>query len=184
MRRAVERAFGEPPRFHGIHGMKYRAAATLGEQVLVTGSLVSCDAVRGRSRWQFAVTSSDPSRVFISTEVTLSWPGEAALPRGYGAVNPVNELAIDGCAGTPSTESLPTEFCNQPKSLQVVAWSDDLDGGRLCIHAALNFFERMRTLSLGRSETDGELGLMRLYNEGISVVVRFGGVLYLVPHRS
>lgn len=182
-RRAIEHAFGGPAaRFHCIHAMKYRAAATLGETAIVEGSLVSCDTTHGRSRWRFKISAADPSRVFVSAEVTLSWPGEAeALPHGWRAppgagLTLDNTLVESRVADTQLLHPLPETFVDSPKILEVVVWSDDLEGtggegGDLSVRALLNYFERIRTLSLGR-DVDGELGLMRLHREGVSIVVR------------
>lgn len=186
-KRAIEHAFGTPGvRVHSLPIVKYRAAATLGEEIAVQGALVSCDdssSGDGRSRWRFELAAaSDPSRVFVTAEATVSWPGSAAMPPGVA----VGKLpsAEPTTTGTELLQPLPEAFTDSPKTLKVVVWSDDLDGGRnLSIRAVLNYFERIRTLSLGRGK-DGELGLMRLHREGVSVVVRFffssyvlGGVL-------
>ncbi|CAN0395531.1 unnamed protein product [Laminaria digitata] len=79
--RAIEHAFGAPAaRVHCLHGMKYRAAATVGDELLVEGNLVAVDSELGRSRWRFRITAAaDPSRVFVSAEVTLSWLGAARV---------------------------------------------------------------------------------------------------------
>ncbi|CAM9937215.1 unnamed protein product [Ectocarpus fasciculatus] len=175
--RAIEHAFGAPgARVHGLPIVKYRAAATLGEEIAVQGTLVSCDddggSGGGRSRWRFELAAaSDPSRVFVTAEATISWPGGAAMPPG------VAESKLPSSAEPRTTDAellpqpLPEAFTDSPKTLKVVVWSDDLDGGgNLSIRAVLNYFERIRTLSLGRGQ-DGELGLMRLHREGVSVVV-------------
>lgn len=166
--------------------MKYRAAATVGDELVIEGSLVAADNDLGRSRWRFLITAAaDPSRVFVSAEVTLSWRGAAGvlpLPprwsaplsvgRGPGG-KPVELLSV---ANTELLQPLPEEYTQSPKSMEVVVWSDDLEGGEggrgeLSTRALLNYFERIRTLSLGRGP-DGELGLRRLHREGVSVVVR------------
>ena len=88
--RAIESAFGAPAAsVHCLHDMKYRAAATVGDELLVEGSLAAVDNELGRSRWRFQISAAaDPSRVFVSAEVTLSWLGAAGmlpLPPGRGA---------------------------------------------------------------------------------------------------
>ncbi|CAM9784829.1 unnamed protein product, partial [Hapterophycus canaliculatus] len=173
-RRAIEHAFDTPGvRVHSVHSMKYRAAATLGEEIAVKGSLVSSDGDSGRSRWHFELSDvADPSRVFVNAEATVSWPGDLALPaRAMMATPPGAERRMSQTE-MQLLQPLPVTFTDSPKTLEVVVWSDDLDsGGNLSIRALLNYFERIRTLSLGRGP-DGELGLMRLHREGISVVVR------------
>lgn len=189
MKRAIERAFGTPaPRVHGIHDMKYRAAATLGEEAVVEGSLVFCNPAQERSRWRFQVTASDPSRVFVAGEATLSWPATSdglggALPPGQDIPPRVTTVQDDSpfspCCEEATTlfQPLPETFIDAPKSLEVTVWSDDLehsgvdDAGELSTRAVLNYFERIRTLCLG-VEPDGEFGLMRLHREGFSIVVR------------
>lgn len=180
--RAIERTFGgTAPRVHCLHGMKYRAAATLGEKVVVEGNLLSCDSADGCSRWRFHITAEeDPARVFVSAEATLSWPGVGMLPPGLSA--PREAELIDSRADTQLLQPLPEGFADSPKTLDVVVWSDDLEGrggGKLSTRAVLNYFERIRTLSLGRGQ-DGELGLMRLHREGISIVVRRASFLLLL----
>ena len=165
--------------------MKYRAAATVGDELVIEGNLVVADNDLGRSRWRFVITSAaDPSRVFVSAEVTLSWRGAAgavSLPPGWSAPlsagrrpggKSVDLLSV---ANMGLLHPLPDEFTRSPKNMEVVVWSDDLEGGggrggELSIRALLNYFERIRTLSLGRGP-DGELGLRRLHREGVSVVV-------------
>ncbi len=173
-RRAIEHAFGAPGvRIHSLHSMKYRAAATLGEVIACDGSLVAC-LDEERSRWRFELTdAADPSRVFVSAEAIVSWPGDVALPPGttVGPPPTAAERTASARAEPQLLEPLPEGFADSPKSLEVVVWSDDLDGGgELSIRALLNYFERIRTLSLGRG-ADGELGLARLHREGVSVVV-------------
>ena len=183
----MEGTFGAAaPRVHSLHDMKFRAAATLGEEAVVEGSLVSCDPARERSRWRFQITSSDPSRLFVSGEATLSWPASAdgaeeSLPPGRFEP-PSAAMTRDGEARqgrdgeTKPAQPLPEAFANTPETLEVTVWSDDLersdsDGvGELTIRAVLNYFERIRTLCVGR-EPDGELRLMRLHREGFSIVV-------------
>lgn len=150
--------------------MKYRAAATLGEVVACDGNLVSSGQDE-RSRWRFELSdAANPSRVFVSAEAVVSWPGGVALPPGTTLKTPSTERPTVQ-AETQLLEPLPEPFADSPKTLEVVVWSDDLDGGgELSIRALLNYFERIRTLSLGRGP-DGELGLMRLHREGVSVVV-------------
>lgn len=178
--RAMERTFGvdtPAPYIHALHDMKYRAAATLGETVIVSGDLVSCDMAGGRSRWLFQVTATDPSRVFVSAEATISWPGVGALPVGVAQppANPAtpNEQQAEH---TALLQPLPAAFGDLPKRLDVIVWNGDLDAhsGELTITAVLNYFERIRTLSLGRDPDSGELGLVRLHREGVSVVVSSG----------
>lgn len=181
VKRAIERAFGTPaPRVHGIHDMKYRAAATLGEKVVVEGS-------RERSRWRFEVTANDPVRVFVAGEATLSWPAASDGPGGAippGKVIPPRMATVQddspfsSCCEEATTlfQPLPETFIDAPKSLEVTVWSDDLEhgvdeAGELSTRAVLNYFERIRTLCVG-VEPDGKLGLMRLYREGSSIVVR------------
>lgn len=176
-KRAIEHALGAPGvRVHSLSSMKYRAAATLGEEIAVLGSLVSCDSEGEHSRWRFELTdAADQSRVFVSTEAILSWPSGAALPPGATVRTlPSAEGAKRTMtpANTQLLQPLPEAFAASPKALEVVVWSDDLDGGgELSIRSVLNYFERIRTLSLGRGP-DGELGLVRLHREGVSVVVR------------
>lgn len=172
-KRAVEDACGASgARIHGLHAMKYRAAATLGEVIACTGYLLSsCEGER--SRWQFELSdAADPSRVFVSAEAVVSWPGEVTLPPGTTVSAPCAERTTAAPpADSQLLQPLPEMFADSPKTLEVVVWSDDLDGGgELSIRAVLNYFERIRTLSLGRGP-DGELGLMRLHREGVSVVV-------------
>lgn len=153
--------------------MKYRAAATLGEVVACDGSLVA-RIDEERSRWRFDLTdAADPSRVFVSAEAVMSWPGDVALPPGTTvSIPPSGGPTATGPEETKLLQPLPEGFADSPKTLEVVVWSDDLDGGgELSIRALLNYFERIRTLSLGRG-SEGELGLMRLHREGVSVVVR------------
>lgn len=188
MKRAIERAFGTPvPRVHGIHDMKYRAAATLGEEAVVEGSLISCNPTQERSRWRFQVTADDPSRVFVAGEATLSWPATSDGPGGPlppGKVVPPrmakvqDDSPFSSCCEEATTlyQPLPETFIDSPKSLKITVWSDDLEhgvdeAGELSTRAVLNYFERIRTLSVG-VEPDGELGLMRLHREGSSIVVR------------
>lgn len=170
-KRAIEHACGASGvRVHAIHSMKYRAAATLGEVVSCTGNLVSSG--RGeRSRWQFELYDAvDPSRVFVTAEAIVSWPGGTALPPGTTVGAPSAERTTSQ-ADSQLLHPLPEAFADSPKTLEVIVWSDDLDGGgQLSIRALLNYFERIRTLSLGRGP-DGEMGLMRLHREGVSVVV-------------
>lgn len=170
-KRAIEDACSASGvRIHALQSMKYRAAASLGEVVACSGDLVS--SVEGDcSRWRFELTdAADPSRVFVSAEATVSWPGGAALPPGTTVCPPSNDRTT-APAATQLLQPLPEPFADSPKTLEVVVWSDDLDGGgELSIRALLNYFERIRTLSLGR-DPDGELGLMRLHREGVSVVV-------------
>lgn len=170
-KRAIEDACGAPGiRVHTLHSMKYRAAATLGERVVCSGNLVSSDEGE-RSRWRFELSdAADPSRVFVSAEAVVSWPGGVALPPGKKASPPSAERTA-APADSRLLQPLPEAFADSPKTLEVVVWSDDLDGsGELSIRALLNYFERIRTLSLGRGP-NGELGLMRLHREGVSVVV-------------
>lgn len=173
-RRAIENAFDAPGvRIHSLHSMKYRAAATLGEVIACDGSLVACLGEE-RSRWRFELTdAADPSRVFVSAEAIVSWPGNVALPPGTTVSTPPTaaDRTASARAETQLLEPLPEGFLDSPKTLEVVVWSDDLDGGgELSIRALLNYFERIRTLSLGHG-ADGELGLVRLHREGVSVVV-------------
>lgn len=171
-KRAIEDACGAPgARVHTLHSMKYRAAATIGEVVACTGNLLSSSEGE-RSRWQFELSdAADSSRIFVSAEAVVSWPGGVALPPGTG-VSPPNAEQTTALTDHQLLQPLPEAFADSPKSLEVVVWSDDLDGGgELSIRALLNYFERIRTLSLGRGP-DGELGLMRLHREGVSVVVR------------
>lgn len=177
-RRAIESAFGSPAaRIHCLHHMKYRAAATLGETAIVEGSLISCDPDRGTSRWRFQITAADPSRVFVSGEATLSWSGVAgALPPGQNLPSSAGVMQASQASDTLLLYPSPDVLKDSPKTLQVVVWSDDLEGRgdgecELSIRAVLNYFERIRTLSLGRG-SDGELGLTRLHSEGTSIVVR------------
>lgn len=170
-KRAIEDACGAPgARIHALHSMKYRAAATIGEVVACTGILLSSSEGE-RSRWKFELSdAADPSRVFVSAEAVVSWPEGVAVPPGarVGAPSPERTTAL---ADSQLLQPLPEAFADSPKSLEVVVWSDDLDGGgELSIRALLNYFERIRTLSLGRGP-DGELGLVRLHREGVSVVV-------------
>ncbi|CAB1109740.1 unnamed protein product [Ectocarpus sp. CCAP 1310/34] len=174
--RAIEHAFGAPGvRVHSLPIVKYRAAATLGDEIAVQGTLVSCDdssSGGGRSRWRFELAAaSDPSRVFVTAEATVSWPGGAAMPPGVAVIKLPRSAEPTMSDDTELLQPLPEAFTDPPKALKVVVWSDDLDvGGNLSIRAVLNYFERIRTLSLGRGQ-DGELGLMRLHREGVSVVV-------------
>lgn len=160
---------------HSLSSMKYRAAATLGEEIAVQGRLVSCDSEGEHSLWRFELTdAADQSRVFVSAEAIVSWPGGVALPPGATVRTSLSaETARTTTqANTQLLQPLPEAFADTPKTLEVVVWSDDLDGGgELSIRSVLNYFERIRTLSLGRGH-DGELGLMRLHREGVSVVVR------------
>lgn len=153
--------------------MKYRAAATIGEGIAVEGNLVSSDSDTGRSRWSFELSDvADPSRVFVSAEATVSWPGDLALPGGTTVNIPPIAEGRAAQIKTRLLQPLPETFTDSRKTLEVVVWSDDLDGGgNLSIRALLNYFERIRTLSLGRGP-GGELGLVRLHGEGVSVVVR------------
>lgn len=172
----MERTFGVStltPNIHALHDMKYRAAATLGEIVTVSGNLVSCDLASGRSRWCFKITADDPSRVFVSAEATMSWPGVGALPPGIRSP-PADQGVLAQLADTKLLQPLSVAFEDPPKCLDVVVWKGDMDaeGGELRVEAVLNYFERIRTLSLGRSVDSGELGLARLHREGVSVVVR------------
>eukprot|EP00752_Nemacystus_decipiens_P001401 g1386.t1 len=171
-KRAIEDACGAPGALiHALHSMKYRAAATLGEVVACTGNLLSSGEGE-RSRWKFELSdAADPSRVFVSAEAVVSWPGGVALPPGTRVGAPSGERTT-ARAESQLLQPLPEAFADSRKSLEVVVWSDDLDGGggELSIRAVLNYFERIRTLSLG-SGPDGELGLMRLHREGVSVVV-------------
>ncbi|CAM9426944.1 unnamed protein product, partial [Scytosiphon promiscuus] len=172
-RRAIEHEFGAPGvRMHSVHSMKYRVAATLGKEIAVQGSLVSSDSDSGRSRWSFELSDvADPSRVFVSAEATVSWPGDLALPAETTVTIPPGAERRTTQAEMQLLQPLPETFTDPPKTLEVIVWSDDLDsGGNLSIRALLNYFERIRTLSLGRGP-DGELGLMRLHREGVSVVV-------------
>lgn len=174
-RRAIEHALGASGvRVHRLSSMKYRAAATLGEEIAVQGILVSCDSKGEHSRWRFELTdAADESRVFVSAEAIVSWPGGAGLPPGAAVRTPSAEVEqTTKQADTQLLQPLPEAFADSPKTLEVIVWSDDLDGGgELSIRSVLNYFERIRTLSLGRGP-DGELGLMRLHREGVSVVVR------------
>lgn len=180
MQRALERTFGAVARVHCLHHMKYRAAATIGDQTLVAGSLVTCDEASGRSRWRFDITDSvDSSRVFVSAEATLSWTGAGALPPGHSLKLPstaAKEIEVSREKGSKVAtgllrQPLPAGFSDSPKKLGVVVWTDDLDAsGELTARAVINYFERVRTLSLGRGP-DGELGLVRLHREGVSIVV-------------
>lgn len=179
--RAIEHAFGAPGvRIHSLRSMKYRAAATLGDVVACDGSLVAC-LDEERSRWRFDLTdASDPSRVFVSAEAVISWPGGVALPPGttVGTLPSAADRTTAVRAESQLLEPLPEEFVDSAKTLDVTVFSDHVDlGGNLSIRALLNYFERIRTLSLGRG-ADGELGLVRLHREGISVVVSavLGGI--------
>lgn len=102
-------------------------------------------------------------------------PGRNA-PLSAGA-GPDGKAVERSFADTRLLQPLPDDYAQSPKSIEVVVWSDDLAGGEgggrggLSIRALLNYFERIRTLSLGRGP-DGELGLRRLHREGVSVVVR------------
>lgn len=174
--RAIEHALDAPGvRVHSLSSMKYRAAATLGEEIAVLGILVSFDSEREHSRWRFELTdAADQSRVFVSTEAIISWSNAGALPPGARVHTlPSTEEAerTMAPADTQLLQPLPKAFADSPKALEVIVWSDDLDGGgELSIRSVLNYFERIRTLSLGRGP-DGELGLVRLHREGVSVVV-------------
>lgn len=162
--------------------MKYRAAATAGENVIVEGNLLSFNSRESRSHWRFQISAADSTRVFVSAEVILSWPG-GALPPGYSVLANADTALSDQVGDCPVVNAgllqpLPKEFADPMKSLGVVVWSDDLEGGssiggeQLSIRAVLNYFERIRTLGLGRG-ADDELGLVRLHREGVSIVVSF-----------
>lgn len=175
VQRAMERVFSAPGvRVHSLFSMKYRAAATLGEEIAVQGSLVSCDTEGKHSHWRFELTdAADQSRVFVSAEAIISWPGGVDLPAGM-TIDPLSsaEPKATTQADAQLLQPLPEAFVDAPKTLEVIVWSDDLDGGgELSIRSVLNYFERIRTLSLGRGP-DGELGLVRLHREGVSIVVR------------
>lgn len=100
------------------------------------------------------------------------------LPPGLSA--PREAELVGSRADTQLLQPLPESFADSPKTLDVVAWSDDFEGGgggKLSTRAVLNYFERIRTLSLGQGP-DGELGLVRLHREGISIVVSKGFPLF------
>lgn len=177
-KRAIEDACGASgARIHTLRSMKYRAAAALGDVVACSGNFVSSSEGES-SRWQFELSdAANPSRVFVSAEAVVSWPEGMALPPGTTPSAPSAERTA-APADSQLLQPLPEAFADSPKTLEVVVWSDDLDGsGELSIRALLNYFERIRTLSLGRGP-DGELGLMRLHREGVSVVVSGAISLY------
>lgn len=120
--RAMERTFGAgapTPNVHALHHMKYRAAATLGETAVVSGTLVSCDLTSRRSRWRFQITAADPSRVFVHAEATMSWPGVGALPPGIRPP-PADQGASVQLTDTRLLQPLPAAFQDSPKVLCLV----------------------------------------------------------------
>lgn len=138
--------------------------------MLVTGNLVASDHRVGRSRWLLRMAdASDPSRRFVSMEVTLSWPGAGALP---------NDLSLGGTQSwSPDKvakgllEDLPAEFNDARFEMDFKVWPDELEDGKLSLGVATNYFVGLASQALGRAP-DGMLELLKLQKEGLAFVVR------------